>query len=432
MPKLRENNRISARACATFKESLYKLTYFCDNFPPTIHTAMNQDELNISEVSEETEPIENVAETNPLNEVDAQVASEPDGQTASETDEQAGAEDLFERQEFVADPKQGLVRVDKFLMERMAHKSRSKVQSAIRSGSVTVDDKEIKPNYKVKPGNTITILLPRSLDEMHDILPQNIPLDIVYEDEDVMIVNKPFKMAVHPGVGIPNGTLVNAVAWHLQEQLASLPIKDGNEANRAGIVHRIDKDTTGLMVVAKNDLAMASLAKQFFHHTIERKYTALVWGDLDEDSGTIRSYIGRNPNDRKLFMVFPEGEEGKFSITHWKVIERFYYVTLIECQLETGRTHQIRVHMKSIGHTLFGDPRYGGNQILKGTLYSKYKFFAEKCLHMLPRQALHARVLGFTHPRTGEHIRFESELPNDMQSTIDAWREYVQARKETI
>lgn len=358
--------------------------------------------------------------------------SEQKHTTLHENEDLGTGDELFERQEFVADPRQSVVRIDKFLMERLANRSRSKVQNAIRAGSVTVDDKEIKPNYKVKPGNTISIVLPRALDEMQDVLPQNIPIDIVYEDEDVMIVNKPYNMAVHPGVGIPNGTLVNAVAWHLQEQLESLPVKEGNEPNRAGIVHRIDKDTTGLMVVAKNDFAMASLAKQFFHHTIERRYTALVWGDLPEDSGVIRSNIGRNPNDRKLFMVFPEGEDGKFSITHWKVIERFYYVTLVECRLETGRTHQIRVHMKSIGHTLFGDPRYGGNQILKGTLYSKYKVFAEKCLQMCPRQALHARVLGFTHPRTGEHIRFESALPTDMQATIDAWRAYVQARKETL
>lgn len=358
--------------------------------------------------------------------------SEQKHTTLHENEDLGTGDELFERQEFVADPRQSVVRIDKFLMERLANRSRSKVQNAIRAGSVTVDDKEIKPNYKVKPGNTISIVLPRALDEMQDVLPQNIPIDIVYEDEDVMIVNKPYNMAVHPGVGIPNGTLVNAVAWHLQEQLESLPVKEGNEPNRAGIVHRIDKDTTGLMVVAKNDFAMASLAKQFFHHTIERRYTALVWGDLPEDSGVIRSNIGRNPNDRKLFMVFPEGEDGKFSITHWKVIERFYYVTLVECRLETGRTHQIRVHMKSIGHTLFGDPRYGGNQILKGTLYSKYKVFAEKCLQMCPRQALHARVLGFTHPRTGEHIRFESALPADMQATIDAWRAYVQARKETL
>ncbi|MBX2889785.1 MAG: RluA family pseudouridine synthase [Saprospiraceae bacterium] len=341
-------------------------------------------------------------------------------------------EDLYERHEIVADPKQGVIRLDKFLNDRLSNRSRNKVQNAIRAGSVKVNDREVKPNYKVKPGNVITIVLPKALEEVYDINPQNIPLQIVYEDEDVLVINKPFGLAVHPGVGIPNGTLVNAVAWHLQAQMKELPVKEGNEPDRAGIVHRIDKDTTGLMVVAKNDLAMTHLAAQFYYHTIERRYWALVWGDMERDSGTIEGNIGRNPNDRRLFMVFPEGEDGKWAKTHWRVLERFYYVTLIECQLETGRTHQIRVHMKSIGHTLFGDPRYGGNQILKGTLYSKYKQFVENQLAMLPRQALHAKVLGFTHPRTGEHIRFESELPEDMQTVIDRWRVYVNARKESL
>lgn len=350
------------------------------------------------------------------------------GQTPVESEEA----EFYERQEFVADPKQSQIRLDKFLMDRISNRSRSNVQTAIRAGTVKVDDREVKPNYKVKPGNTITIILPRSLEEVHNIVPQNIPLEIVYEDEDVMIINKPYNMAVHPGVGIPNGTLVNAVAWHLQEQMAQLPVKEGNEPNRAGIVHRIDKDTTGLMVIAKNDFSMVYMANQFFHHTIERRYHALVWGDMEGDSGTIRGNIGRNPNDRRLFMVFPEGEDGKYSVTHWRVLERFYYCTLIECKLETGRTHQIRVHLKYIGHTLFGDPRYGGNQILKGTLYSKYKQFAENCLAMLPRQALHAKVLGFKHPRTGEMVHFESELPADMQAVLDKLRTYVQARKDTL
>lgn len=348
------------------------------------------------------------------------------------SDEQSTNDDFYERHEIVADPKQSLIRLDRFLMDRLSNRSRSKVQNAIRAGSVKVDEMDVKPNYKVKPGNHISIILPKSLEEVHNITPQNIPLDIVYEDEDLMVVNKPYKMAVHPGVGIPQGTLVNAVAWHLREQLEQLPVKLGNEPDRAGIVHRIDKDTTGLMVIAKKEYAMVHLANQFFYHTIERKYWALVWGDLKSDSGTVIGNIGRNPNDRKLFMVFPEGEDGKYAVTHWRVLERFYYVTLIECQLETGRTHQIRVHMKSIGHTLFGDPRYGGNQILKGTLYSKYKQFVEGLLSILPRQALHAKVLGFVHPRTGEHVRFESELPKDMQTVINKWREYVQSRKELL
>ncbi|MBL7775864.1 MAG: RluA family pseudouridine synthase [Saprospiraceae bacterium] len=347
-------------------------------------------------------------------------------------DERSSNDDWYERQEFVADPKQSLIRLDKFLMDRLSNRSRSKVQNAIRAGSVKVDDQEVKPNYKVKPGNHVSIVLPNSLEEGSGVVPQDIPLDIVYEDEEVLIVNKPPNMAVHPGVGIPQGTLVNAVAWHLRGQTEEIPVKVGNEADRAGIVHRIDKDTSGLMVVAKKEFAMVHLANQFFNHTIERKYWALVWGDVKKDSGTIIGNIGRNPNDRKLFMVFPEGDDGKFAVTHYRVLERFYYVTLIECQLETGRTHQIRVHLKSIGHTLFGDPRYGGNQILKGTLYSKYKQFAESLLQILPRQALHAKVLGFTHPRTGKQVHFESELPKDMQTVINKWREYVQSRKELL
>ena len=349
-----------------------------------------------------------------------------------ETEDVPVADEFYEQQEFVADPKQGQIRLDKFLIDRLANRSRNKVQNAIRAGSVKVDNREVKPNYKIKPGNVVTIVLPKSLEDVYDITPQNIPLDIVHEDEDVLVVNKPFKLAVHPGVGIPNGTLVNAVAWHLQEEMKKLPVKEGNEPNRAGIVHRIDKDTTGLMVIAKNDYAMTHLAKQFYDHTIERRYWALVWGDMERDSGTIRGSIGRNPNDRRLFMVFPDDEDGKWAVTHWRALERFYYTTLIECQLETGRTHQIRVHLKSIGHTLFGDPRYGGNQILKGTLYSKYKQFVENCLSILPRQALHAKTLGFVHPRTGEFVRFESELPEDMQQVLEKWRTYVNARKELL
>ncbi|MBL7784140.1 MAG: RluA family pseudouridine synthase [Saprospiraceae bacterium] len=341
-------------------------------------------------------------------------------------------DELYERHEIVADQKQSLIRLDKFLIDRLANRSRSKVQTAIKAGSVKVNEMDVKPNYKVKPGNIISIILPRSLEESYQIAAQPIPLHIIYEDDDVMVINKPAGLAVHPGVGIPNGTLVNAVAWHLQESMKNLPVKEGNEANRAGIVHRIDKDTTGLMVVAKTDFAMTHLANQFFHHTIERRYQALVWGDMEGDSGTVRANIGRNPNDRRLFMTFPEGDDGKWAVTHWRAIERFYYCTLVECQLETGRTHQIRVHLKSIGHTLFGDPRYGGNQILKGTLYSKYKQFVESNLQLLPRQALHAKVLGFQHPRTGEFIRFESELPEDMKTVLERWRTYLQGRKELI
>ena len=346
-------------------------------------------------------------------------------------DDASEGDDYFERHEITADPRQGLIRLDKFLIDRLSNRSRNRVQNAIKNGAVLVDNKEVKPNYKVKPGNRISVVLPRPVDDSFDIIQQDIPLNIKYEDDDVLIINKPLGMAVHPGVGIPNGTLVNAVAWHLREQFERSPVGT-NDYTRAGIVHRIDKDTTGLMVVAKTDNAMSHLASQFFYHTIERRYWALVWGDLEGDSGTIVANIGRNPNDRRQFMVFPEGEDGKHAVTHWRVLERFYYVTLVECRLETGRTHQIRVHMKSIGHTLFGDQRYGGNQILKGTIFSKYRQFVENNLQILPRQALHAKVLGFTHPRTSERMRFESDLPDDMQQVIDRWREYVQSRKELL
>ncbi len=364
---------------------------------------------------------------------------EPDLQPAPESaaegvdgDDVPPVEEYFEHHEIIADPKQTQIRIDKFLMARLASRSRNKVQNAIRAGSVKVDERDVKPNYKVKPGNVISVVLPRSLEENYEIKGQNIPLNIVYEDDDVLVINKPFGLAVHPGVGIPNGTLVNAVVWHLQEAAKNLPVREGNDANRAGIVHRIDKDTTGLMVVAKTGFAMTHLANQFFNHSIERRYQAIVWGDMEEEKGTVTGNIGRNPNDRRLFMVFPEGDDGKHAITHWRTLERFYYCSLVECQLETGRTHQIRVHMKWKGHTLFGDPRYGGNQILKGTMYSKYKQFVENCLKILPRQALHAKVLGFTHPRTGERIRFESELPDDMQQVLAKWRTYVTARKELM
>lgn len=356
--------------------------------------------------------------------------SDADLSPDEEDSESQTDEEYFESHFIVADPKQSLIRLDRFLIDRLSNRSRSKVQSAIKAGSVLVDDKEVKPNYKVKPGNKIRIILPKQLDQIYEITPQNIPLNVVYEDDDVLVVNKPARLAVHPGVGIPNGTLVNAVAWRLKQQMESRPEgEEPAEESRAGIVHRIDRDTTGLMVVAKNEMAMTHLAKQFHDHSIERRYQALVWGDPENDSGTVIGNIARNPNDRKLFMVFPDGEVGKHAVTHWRVLERFYYVTLIECRLETGRTHQIRVHMKYSGHTLFGDPRYGGNQILKGAIHTKYRQFVENNLAMLPRQALHAKVLGFVHPRTGEKMRFESELPRDMANVIERWRTYVQARK---
>jgi 23S rRNA pseudouridine1911/1915/1917 synthase len=358
-----------------------------------------------------------------------QITAETPEIDISGTGENTPSDEYFERMEMVADPKQRQIRLDKFISERMAGKSRNKIQTAIKAGTVRVDDKAEKSNYLVKPGNRISIILPQLMQESHEVLPQNIALKIVYEDDDVMIIDKPAGIAVHPGVGIPKGTIVNAVAWHLKEKAASLPVLGNNEPSRAGIVHRIDKDTTGLMVIAKNDFSMTHLANQFFYHTIERKYQALVWGSPEADSGTIVANVGRNPNDRRLFMAFPEGDVGKHAVTHWRVIERFYYASLLEFKLETGRTHQIRVHSKFMGHTLFGDMRYGGGQILKGTVYSKYKQFVENLLAICPRQALHAKIIGFTHPRSGEFIRFESELPKDMHQVIDKWRVYHDARK---
>ncbi len=351
-------------------------------------------------------------------------------EAGDERDDQTSSDELFDTHRITADPGQSPIRIDRFLTDRLSKITRNKIQNAIRFGSVLVDNQSVKPNYKIRPGDEISVIFPRSVEDEYSIQPQNIPLDIVYEDDDVMVINKAPGMAVHPGVGIPNGTLVNAVAWHLKNP--DLPTMPGNDESRAGIVHRIDKDTTGLMVVAKNEFAMAHLANQFFYHTIERKYVALVWGDPEADEGTIVGNIGRNPNDRKVFMVFPEGEEGKHAITHYKVLERLYYVSLVECRLETGRTHQIRVHMKYLGHTLFGDKRYGGNMVLRGTIFTKYKAFVENQFQLLPRQALHAKVLGFKHPRTGEHIRFESELPGDMEAVLERWRTYVKSRKELL
>lgn len=350
--------------------------------------------------------------------------------TDDERDDSLASEELFDTHKIVADKGQTPIRIDRFLTDRLAKITRNKIQNAIRFGSVRVDNQAVKPNYKIRPGDEISVIFPKSIEDEYSVLPQDIPLNIVYEDDDVMVINKPANFAVHPGVGIPNGTLVNAVAWHLKH--APPPTLPGNDESRAGIVHRIDKDTTGLMIVAKNEFAMAHLANQFFYHTIERKYVALVWGDPELEEGTITGNIGRNPNDRRVFMVFPEGEEGKHAVTHYKVLERLYYVTLVECRLETGRTHQIRVHMKYLGHTLFGDKRYGGNMVLRGTIFSKYKTFVENQFQTLPRQALHAKVLGFKHPRTNEHMRFESDLPADISAVLERWRTYVKSRKELL
>ncbi len=338
---------------------------------------------------------------------------------------------LYEEHQFVVENKQSIRRLDKYLLQRIANISRSRIQNAIKAGSVTVNDEEVKPNYRVRPGDVISVLMPRPLDEACRVIPDDIPLDIVYEDDDVLVVNKPAGMVVHPGVGHYRRTLVNALAHYFQGK-ADIPIMDGNPENRPFLVHRIDKDTSGLLVVAKNDYAMAHLGKQFFRHTIHRRYYALVWGEPEQDEGTIRGHVGRDLRNRQRMAVFPEGDHGKWAVTHYRVLERLYYVSLVECRLETGRTHQIRVHMRHIGHPLFNDPRYGGDRIRKGTVFSKYKQFVDNCFRILPRHALHAKELGFEHPTTGEFMKFTSELPDDMQAALAQWRTYVQAKKEQI
>ena len=327
-------------------------------------------------------------------------------------------QELFEHLRIVADKGQALLRIDKFLMNRVENTSRNRIQNAIDAGSVKVNEKEVKASYKVKPFDRITIVLPDPPRDT-EVYPENIPLDIIYEDDDLLIVNKQAGMVVHPGFNNYSGTLVNALTFHIQQ----LPILPGN-TGRPGLVHRIDKDTSGLLVIAKNEWAMTYLAKQFFDHSISRKYLALVWGDLS-DAGTISGYIGRNAKDRRIMDIYDDPEKGKWSVTHYTVLERFGYVTLIECQLETGRTHQIRAHMKSIGHPLFNDESYGGHKILKGTQFAKYKQFVENCFALLPRQALHATSLGFKHPKTKEFLHFEVPVPEDFRLGLEKWKAYT-------
>ncbi len=317
------------------------------------------------------------------------------------------------------------MRIDKFLAVRIEGISRNRIHQAADAGCILVNGEPVKVSYKVKPLDVVTIVMDRPRHELV-ILPENIPLDIVYEDEAVMVINKPAGMVVHPGHGNYSGTLVNAVAYHLYGE----EIKELNDP-RLGLVHRIDKDTSGLLLVAKTPEAKTHLSAQFFNKETKRLYVALVWGNLPEDSGTIVGNIGRDPRDRMVMRVFPEGEQGKAAVTHYRVLERFGYVTLVECRLETGRTHQIRVHMKQIGHPLFNDERYGGSEILRGTHFAKYKQFVYNCFALCPRQCLHARTLGFIHPVTGEEIHLESEIPDDMQQVIDRWRNYTASRDTT-
>lgn len=336
-----------------------------------------------------------------------------------ETDEQ----DLYEHLRIVVDKGQSLLRIDKFLMHRVENASRNRIQNAIDLGNVLVNDKTIKASYKVKPSDVISVVLPHPPRDT-EVYPENIPLDIVYEDDDVLVVNKPAGLVVHPGYNNYTGTLVNGLVYHFQ-QLPTLPGNDG----RPGLVHRIDKDTSGLLLISKNERAMTWLARQFYEHTITRQYLALAWGDLEQD-GTVTGYIGRSVADRRVMSIYDDPEKGKWAVTHYKVLERFGYVTLIECQLETGRTHQIRAHMKHIGHPLFSDAMYGGDKILKGTTFSKYKQFVENCFELMPRQALHARTLGFVHPTLRKRIDFEAPLPADFESALQKWRKYIAANSE--
>lgn len=326
-------------------------------------------------------------------------------------------QELFEHLRIEADKGQVPLRLDKFLMNRVENTSRNRIQHAIEAETVFVNGKLAKASYKVKPLDVITLVLPDPPRDT-EVYPEDIPLNIMFEDDDVLLVNKEAGMVVHPGYNNYTGTLVNALTFHLNQ----LPTMPGN-TGRPGLVHRIDKDTSGLLVIAKNEWAMTHLAKQFFDHSIKRQYVALVWGDLTED-GTITGYIGRNLKDRRVMDMYDSEEKGKWSVTHYRILERLGYVTLIECELETGRTHQIRTHLKSIGHPLFSDELYGGSKILKGTVFNKYKQFVHNCFELLPRQALHARSLGFVHPRSKEFVEFEVPLPEDFQQALDKWRSY--------
>lgn len=332
--------------------------------------------------------------------------------------------ELYEHFRVVVDKGQSQVRVDKYLFERLLNSSRNRIQKAADAGLIMANGKPVKSSYKVKPCDVLTVMMDRPRYD-NDIIPEDIPLDIVYEDNDLMVVNKPAGLVVHPGCGNYHGTLVNAIAWHLKDN----PKYDPNDP-QVGLVHRIDKDTSGLLVVAKTPDAKTHLGLQFYNKTTKRKYNALVWGVVENNEGTIEGNIGRNPKDRMQMAVLSDPAQGKHAVTHYRVLERLGYVTLVECVLETGRTHQIRVHMKHIGHTLFNDERYGGNEILKGTHFSKYKQFVNNCFETCPRQALHAMTLGFVHPRTGEEMFFTSPLPEDMTNLIDKWRNYISNREE--
>ncbi|MBL7110796.1 MAG: RluA family pseudouridine synthase [Bacteroidales bacterium] len=336
------------------------------------------------------------------------------------TEEHVEQSELFEHHRIVVDRGQQTLRIDKYLVDRLADTSRTRIQQAAEAGNILVDGKPVKSNYKIKPEEEISIVLPHPPRKI-ELIPENIPLNILFEDEELLIVNKPAGMVVHPGISHYSGTLVNALYYHFQD----LPLFQSGEI-RPGLVHRIDKDTTGLLVVAKTEFALNHLANQFFHHTIQRKYQAIIWGIPADREGTIEGHIGRSVKDRKIMQVFKDGSLGKPAVTHFRVLEPLSYVCLVECILETGRTHQIRAHFESIRHPIFGDEDYGGNQILRGTTFTKYKQFVQNCFKILPRQALHAKSLGFVHPRSREEMIFDSELPEDMKMVLEKWRTYTE------
>ncbi len=344
----------------------------------------------------------------------------------AEWEENAGEDELFEHHKFKVDKGQEIIRIDKFLLDRLPNTSRNKIQIAARNGNVLANKVVIKSNYKVKPGDEVSVVFPYPIREI-ELIAEDIPIKIEFEDEYLAVVHKPSEMVVHPGYGNYTGTLVNALVFHFD----NLPIKTQDYSGRPGLVHRLDKNTTGLMVIAKTEYVLTNLAKQFFDRTTERRYNALVWGDVKEESGTIIGNIGRSLKNRKVMAVFPEdSEHGKHAVTHYKVLQRFGLVTLIECKLETGRTHQIRAHMKSIGHPLFNDNEYGGDSILRGTTHTKYKQFVENCFALIPGQALHAKTLGFKHPISGDLLSFDSELPAGFQEILKKWESYTQGSRE--
>ncbi len=346
------------------------------------------------------------------------------GVAAPEADEEDQQDELYEHFNLTVDRGQAMLRIDKFLTNRLESTSRNRIQTAADSGNIIVNGKAVKASYKVKPGDVISIVLPYPRRRL-EIIPEDIPLNIVYEDDHLMVIDKPAGMVVHPGHGNYSGTLVNALTYYLQ----GLELFSEGDM-RAGLVHRIDKDTSGLLVIAKDERTHAKLARQFFDHTIQRRYLALVWGNLPEDEGTITGHIGRSVRDRLKMYVYPDGDAGKHAVTHYKVLKRYGYVTLAECRLETGRTHQIRVHMEWLGHPLFNDARYGGDHILKGTTFTKYKQFITNCFTLLPRQALHAKSLGFTHPATGKHLHFEAPIPPDLKQVLEKWDTYITNRPD--